>query len=176
MITPAQRQQILALAERNESVRAISRATGLHRETIGRVLRARANTPPAIGTLSAIGTFPATPPGTPPGTEESLEAEVRSLMSELRAESRACSASGDAGNAAKFARIGAMLAPLLARLERARGQEDGVFIPASELAAKRAQLVAHLRTLASGPFLCAKCGREERAAWVDDADDRNPPR
>ena len=170
MITPAQRQQILALAERNESVRAISRATGLHRETIGRVLRARANTPPAIGTP------PATPPGTPPGTEESLEAEVRSLMSELRAESRACSASGDAGNAAKFARIGAMLAPLLARLERARGQEDGVFIPASELAAKRAQLVAHLRTLASGPFLCAKCGREERAAWVDDADDRNPPR
>ncbi len=162
MITPAQRQQILALAERNESVRAISRATGLHRETIGRVLRAT--------NASAAPATSAAPP-----TEESLEAEVRSLMSELRAESRACSASGDAGNAAKVARIGAMLAPLLARLEKARGQEDGVFIPAAELAAKQAQLAEHLRALVGyGSVVCSRVGKAERVSWAEDGD-RDPP-
>lgn len=191
MLSPATKRQIRSLATEGYSHRGIARALGIDRGSVGRVLASAPPAPappappepaPPAGPQEFLGAGPppaepppvAAPPA-PPEEDGDLLAEVRSLMGELRSEARSCALAGDTANSAKFARVSASLAPLIFRLERSRATDDGsVMFPAAELSAKQDQLQTILRTLASGPFLCTRCGREERAAW-DVADDREPP-
>lgn len=104
-----------------------------------------------------------------PAGEDPPEALVEILRRQLvKAERDAAeqSALGNTKSAAQYARMIAVFAPVIARLEdRLSEDRDVIKISRAELASAEARYRERVRALLDRPLLCAQCGRALSADW-----------
>ena len=101
----------------------------------------------------------------PPPPRNALEATQRQ-MARLDALADSASAAGHHEAAVSATRNSALLAPVLARLEKGREDDrDHVRYSRAEIAEALAGLRARVASLLDRPLLCADCGRKLSVAW-----------